>query len=601
VPLDSVEVGTFTSANPLATTSDFTASVDWKDGSPISLAAIAQAPDGTFHVFASHTFAEETVAGTPDTPVVTVKSTSGITATLNATATIADAPLLATPLVVSSVEGTSTTLTVGTFNDTDPNGIPGDYSVLINWGDGTTSTGSAVTITPSGASSLGATFTLSAAHTYGETGHFLITTTVTDVGGSTTSAVSSATVSAANLIGTPIPVTGTEGIPLVNTPVATFVDLGGAEPVGEYSATIDWGDGKPQSPGTITLGTDGTTFTVTGSHTYDEDGTYPVQVTILDTNVPVIITGNLDTGSDSGVSNSDKITNVAQPIFIGTSKPGSIINLYSNNNSTITLIGTGVTSVAGTWGIRTAFIPDGSYAIYATATDPNRPSEVTFPVAILGGTSGLPRLVIDTVGPVVTEAIFRPSIGKIMIAFQDSGGGLAIANVIDGSDFNFQVYGKTTFPPDLITSINVIRSGGPTDPIEEFLAINKGHKLPSGRYVLTVKSSGITDIAGNALDGEFYGYVPSGNGKPGGNFQALLVSNQSFVFAAMPTSSSATPNNPPGKTPKGYKTPTASHDSHEHEKKVVSVKQASTATTPQDLYDTALSLVTVKSAKKKHK
>jgi hypothetical protein len=62
--------------------------------------------------------------------------------------------------------------------------------------------------------------------------------------------------------------------------VATFTDLGGAAPPGIYSARIAWGDGQ-FSAGSITPNGDGT-FTVTGMHTYTEEGTPSVGVTITD-------------------------------------------------------------------------------------------------------------------------------------------------------------------------------------------------------------------------------------------------------------------------------------------------------------------------------
>src|SRR5262249_13107571 len=45
---------------------------------------------------------------------------------------------------------------------------------------------------------------------------------------------------------------------------------------GEYAATIDWGDSRPTSTGTITFA--GGTFTVRGSHTYAEEGSYTISV-----------------------------------------------------------------------------------------------------------------------------------------------------------------------------------------------------------------------------------------------------------------------------------------------------------------------------------
>ena len=50
--------------------------------------------------------------------------------------------------------------------------------------------------------------------------------------------------------------------------VATFTDPGGAEDLGDYSATIAWGDNS-SSPGDISYS--GGVFTVSGSHTYVEE------------------------------------------------------------------------------------------------------------------------------------------------------------------------------------------------------------------------------------------------------------------------------------------------------------------------------------------
>src|SRR5205823_3523546 len=57
--------------------------------------------------------------------------------------------------------------------------------------------------------------------------------------------------------------------------VATFTDTA-PEPLSSYSATIDWGDGL-SSPGSVSGG-----FTVSGSHTYANGGTFTITVTIRD-------------------------------------------------------------------------------------------------------------------------------------------------------------------------------------------------------------------------------------------------------------------------------------------------------------------------------
>ena len=50
-----------------------------------------------------------------------------------------------------------------------------------------------------------------------------------------------------------------------------------------------------------------------------------------------------------------------------------------------------------------------------------------------------------------------------------------------------------------------------------------------------VRSPGVIDLAGNALDGEFTGKLPSGDGRPGGNFIVqLIVPNHSPSKARRP-------------------------------------------------------------------
>jgi hypothetical protein len=73
----------------------------------------------------------------------------------------------------------------------------------------------------------------------------------------------------------------TEDTPTMTATVATLASL--PAPPGSLSATVDWGDGTPTSPGTIKL--TGTTGKVTApTHIYTTPGTYTVTVTIADNN-----------------------------------------------------------------------------------------------------------------------------------------------------------------------------------------------------------------------------------------------------------------------------------------------------------------------------
>ncbi len=65
--------------------------------------------------------------------------------------------------------------------------------------------------------------------------------------------------------------------------VAVFSDADPAGVATDYEATIDWGDGTPLTSGSVSLiPARGTTFQVTGTHTYDVEGNDQLTVTISD-------------------------------------------------------------------------------------------------------------------------------------------------------------------------------------------------------------------------------------------------------------------------------------------------------------------------------
>src|SRR5262249_62344076 len=105
-------------------------------------------------------------------------------------------------------------------------------------------------------------YTVSGSHTYQSQGTFTATVYIGDGGGATTTASSTITVTAPVINATAADLSAQEGVPLDNATVATFTAPGQA---GDYTATIDWGDGTTDS-GTVT-GLNGN-FSVSGSHTY---------------------------------------------------------------------------------------------------------------------------------------------------------------------------------------------------------------------------------------------------------------------------------------------------------------------------------------------
>ena len=259
-------VASFTDADPNGVAGDYTATVSWGDQTT-STGTISANGSGGFAVSGSHSYAEE---GTY-TLAVTV-SDAVASASTTGSAGAVDASLSALGAAVSATEGASFNGTVATFTDADPNGAISDYTAIINWGDQTSSPG---TITTSGSGG----FVVSGSHTYAEEGAYTVSVAVSDSGGASVSATSSATVADRSLSATGIAVNGGEGAPL-SVAVASVTDADPNGVAADYTATISWGD-QTSSTGTISANGSGG-FVVTGSHSYAEEGTYSVMVTVSD-------------------------------------------------------------------------------------------------------------------------------------------------------------------------------------------------------------------------------------------------------------------------------------------------------------------------------
>lgn len=173
------------------------------------------------------------------------------------------------------------------ISDFDPNG----YLVTINWGDGSspsTSTGQPfpdISLVKIGKQN-GWIVGIYGCHTYKKTGVYNITIVVASgtVSGSVAIISASAVISDAPLNATHPQscITVTEGNPYKG-PVGTFADCNPCGSVSDFTALIDWGEGNPLCPGSISqqFGP-GSAFTVCGIHTYACEGIYDIQVFVKD-------------------------------------------------------------------------------------------------------------------------------------------------------------------------------------------------------------------------------------------------------------------------------------------------------------------------------
>jgi uncharacterized repeat protein (TIGR01451 family) len=263
----------FTDTDPQGQASDFTATVSWGDSTGRSsedgtaAVAVVANPSGGFDVVGSHTF-EETANGA--TFAVQVTDIDGaITGAEGPMSLVADPAVVPTwGFTVQAVEWAPTgmqsvfsaqdqslqNVVLYHFSSTDPAATPADYVAVVAWRDGqidSSGDGSVSLVAdPAGG------FDVVGSHVYAQAG------------------------------------THPVGVAVLNR-LATFADPGGAEDVGDYTASIDWGDGT-SSTGFITwigdVGSPTAVFTVAGSHQYQQGGSYVISVTLSHDAAPTATT-----------------------------------------------------------------------------------------------------------------------------------------------------------------------------------------------------------------------------------------------------------------------------------------------------------------------
>ena len=481
----------------------------------------------------------------------------------------------------TGVEGNSTgTALLATFTDAGGALPASAYTATVNWGDGTTSN-AAVTATglPDGV-----TYQVSGAHVYARAGTYQATVTIADQDGAIALAHAGAAIGEAALTPAVIQplMNMTEAVPFLGE-IAAFADANPASTPADFAAVINWGDGSPLTLGAISQpGGPGTAYIVGATHTYADSGVdggtghYPILVNVVDTggarttvagtanvaDVPIVLGGQLDPASDHGLSNSDGVTNVNQPTFTGMTQGGAVVKLFAqpSGGGPLMAIGQAGTDASGAWKITSAPLPDGSYNILATTVDAAGNTTAT---ATLMPNAKEGPLVIDTVAPRVSNVVFDVNTGRYLVSFQDDRSGMDTYSIVDPSNFSLVGSGGVSLGSLTVQNATGPQGVSPTFPQSVGLTLGNGGVIPAGLYQLTASSaspvhtSGITDLAGNALDGEFLGNFPSGNGHPGGDFTITLPTTYSPVVVPVPVVPGPVVSTPVVSTP--AVTPTIKH------------------------------------------
>ncbi len=163
------------------------ATITWGDGTP----STAGASDGSTGIQGTHTYVDEgTYSGSVSFTYQPFRTCPTGTQTASFQATVQDAPLTGASRNFAGTAGQSLSAVTAHIDDGNPAASAGDSSAQITWGDGSTSPGSV-------SAAAGGGFDVTGTHTYGVAGSYPVNTSISDIGGATTSATSVAQIAAA--------------------------------------------------------------------------------------------------------------------------------------------------------------------------------------------------------------------------------------------------------------------------------------------------------------------------------------------------------------------------------------------------------------------
>jgi hypothetical protein len=218
----------------------------------------------------------------------------------------------------------------------------------------------------------------------------------------------------------------------------------------------------------------------------------------------------------AGVPDHGGFTDISAPTFTGTTLPGLTVLLYGQTaGGSPAVVGQTQADASGHYTVTTTALPDGSYHFTADAVRPN---------GLSTGSIDAGSLTIDTTSPKITDVFIVPRTGQIMITFQPGVSGMNLASLVDPANYSFSRRSTPDPRSFVITSVTLVPPASPTGPVMVALTSSVGKPIPAGHYLFEILAGGITDNAGNRLDGLFNGGFPTGGGGPGSPFDALFIS-----------------------------------------------------------------------------
>ncbi len=521
--------GVFTDADTrVQPVSHYQAVIDWdldsSDNSDNSVGQIVVNSDGGYLVKATHAYG---VAKTYRYGITVANAPATSTAMLTGRITVTPSPLTVDVVTTATpVETQAIDEVIARFTTSNTLAKAGDFFATINWGDNTTTTSPAAKIEKVAD---GEFAVYGGKKVYDQPGTYDVTVFVTTTGAQAGDA------GKITVLDAPLQSTG-KVLPQVRSKtlvsdllVASFSDTDSSPTLGDFSATINWGDSTSPTQGTIVPDGKGG-FNVVASHAFAKGGQYPITTKItsrLGSTTTAIGTANVVaklfdlTGAlaaASGTGYQQGVTKSASPVLAGTAEPGATVSLFANRpGEAQTLIGKAIADLAGNWTATSNTLVDGSYTVSASAVDAL--GEVSSTSTTLHGASK--PLVVDSSGPRVSQVLVQPKTGQIQVALVDDGSGLAEAALRRASNYSLILVNETS---QKVLKAATVKTNGADAATITFRGLKN---LGTGSYVIQISAKGLTDVAGNILDERYFIPFPGIYQKSGQNYVAQFDSNGS--------------------------------------------------------------------------
>ncbi len=156
----------------------------------------------------------------------------------------------------------------------------------------------------------------------------------------------------------------------------------------------------------------------------------------------------------------------------------------------------------------------------------------------------------------IQRVVLQPRLGRVLIQFRNALGGIDANALSTGVSLTriqsprFPIRLTLVGTPQVLPDVYEPIPGPPDGPVvggpllqTVGAVFESGRALPRGSYLLTVDSNVARDVNGQPLDGEFNGNFPSGDARPGGNFRAILSTNNFYSYLPTPIGGFFAPGN----------------------------------------------------------